>query len=336
MPAAEICTGFRISTPAFLKSGMNSVIAPQVWKKVFHGVCPVDPVVHLPVQRHEHLAVCLGGDERAALGAEVRAAHHDDIDPVPHGLPVRLEVLHPDLALVAEDIHHVLLAGNRGHVPFLGIPDSLRMQHGRAGHLRDVPEARAPEVAHEGVLAVLEPVLRCLLQEAQLLLGVRGAVLLGPLAGVQRRLVDRLLAHDAVEVEAVLRHSSRGRSRAITLRVLHDVPAGKNVVLEVSRDLHLRAVEHREPLPVLVSISEDGRGELDAEGVHAEGLLHGVLDLREHLEGIIHPHDPSRDPQGLLEPRVGARRDPRDQGASKVEGDPVGLFMVDRLLHALS
>ena len=39
MPAADDCTGFRMSKPASMKSGISRSTEPQEWMNVFHGVC---------------------------------------------------------------------------------------------------------------------------------------------------------------------------------------------------------------------------------------------------------------------------------------------------------
>ena len=234
-----------------------------------------------------------------------------------------------------EDLLHVVLAREGGHVPLLGIPDALRVRHRGPGHDGDVAEARAPEVAQEAVLGALVPPAGGLLDEAQLLLRVQRIGLRHPFPRVQLRLVDRLLPDDGVEVVPAAGHVTRWRGGAVALGVLHDVAVGLHVVLEMARHLHLRAVEHPERFPVLVSIAEHGGGKLDAEGVHAQRLLHRLLDLREHLVGVVHANGAGRDAQRLLQPRVSAGLDAGDQGAAQVQRRPVRLLVMNGFAKTL-
>ena len=39
MPAAEVCTGLRMSKPAAMNYGISGWIEPQEWMKVFQRVC---------------------------------------------------------------------------------------------------------------------------------------------------------------------------------------------------------------------------------------------------------------------------------------------------------
>ncbi len=295
----------------------------------------VHPVVELLVERLPELVEELRRAERPLLAAEVGPAHHEHLDPVAHDLAVELEVRERDVGLDVEDPLDVVGVGEEVLVPEVRVAQALRVGEPGAGHVGDVADPALPEVADEGVVGLRVEPARGLLEVPEVLVRV-GLELLGPVPGVEPLLVDRVLAHDRVEVVAALRQAPRRFRRPVALRVDEGVAVRVHVDLEVARDEPRGAVGERPGLPALVAEAEHVRRVPDADRVDAECPAHRLLQLGEDLERLADRHRVVAEAEGLPDPVVGAGGDAGDRRAAEVDRRSVGLLAPQRLPDPLA
>ena len=162
------------------------------------------------------------------------------------------------------------------------------------------------------------------------------AELLEVVRGIEPGLVDRLLADDGVEEETVLRHAAGGRGRAVALGEDERVAVRVLGRPEIPGHEDLGPVVHAPGLPVLVAEAEHRVRAVDALDVDAQGRLEVVVDPAQHLVGLVDLD------QALFEAVVLAQTDDAldvhagDGRAVEVDGDAVGLAVVEGGVQALA
>jgi len=136
-------------------------------------------------------------------------------------------------------------------------------------HQGDIAKRRAAEVRQNCPVGLFVEPLRFALEMRQLGVGDR-AEFLQVVLDVQVIVVDRLLAHDGVEVEASPGHSPAGWGRAIVLGVLQDVPVRLRLGVEAAGDEQRGAVVKRPGLPVAGMVAEECPGGLERHDIRAK------------------------------------------------------------------
>ena len=298
------------------------------------GRVPVDPVVDALIVGHVELAEIGDGAEGRLLRAEVRAADERGLDLVADPGVDPLEVLEGDLGLALEDLVDVGAAGQGRDVPFLDVPDAPRALELGAGDEGDVAErgpAEAPDdAAPRGpgpAALLLEVVEGRVVDRTELLEVVRRIELV---------VVDGLLADDGVEEEAVLGQAAGRRRRAVALRVDERVAVRVLRRPEVPGHEDLGPVVHPPRLPVLVAVAEHRVGPVNALDVDAEGGLEVVVDPAQHLVGLVDLDQALFEAVVLAEPDDALDVHAGDGRAVEVDGDPVGLAVVEGGVQALA
>ncbi len=164
------------------------------------------------------------------------------------------------------------------------------------------------------------------------------AELLQIVLDVQFGVVDRLLADDRVEIEPALGHPPAGLQRAVVLGIHEDVAAGLGPGVEAAGHQHGRAVEGGPRLPVLILEAEERLGPAQADHVHAQGVLQVGGDFAQHLIRLDDFDRRARrvELQCLPEPVHAADVHPGDGAAAEVQGNVVGLLMVQGGFDALA
>jgi len=219
----------------------------------------VNPLVDRHVERLEQVAVSSGRDKRAVLGAKVGAGHERDGHPFPDDLVDPRQVFQRDLALALENGVDEIAAGCRADIPLLDVADALGILQPWSGHEGDVAEARAAEVRQNRLVGALVQLFGPPLEIGQLALSNR-AEFLQVILEAQVLVVQGRLAHDGIEVVAVLRHAAAGRRRPVAFRILQNIAVRLWLGIEPAGDEHRRAVVQGPGLPAFGVVAEKRAG----------------------------------------------------------------------------
>jgi len=288
----------------------------------------VDPGVDLLVIRRVEGTECIGRAKGGLLGAEIRSADEDGLDPVSDPGGDLLQIGQGDLGLLFEDRMDIGRPGQGRDVPFLDVADALGIFEERRRDEGDVAEGQSAEGGDDrppglgggscGLVEIIEVAVR----DRTELFQVIGWVELG--------VVDWSLADDGVEKEPVFGQAGRGRREEVALGMDERVAVRVLGRLEMARDEDLEAVVQSPRRPGLVAEAEHRLRCEDALDVEAEDALQVVLDQAEHLIGLVDFDQALLQAVMMTEGVNDGDVHARDRRPAEIHRDPVGLLMVER------
>ena len=235
-----------------------------------------------------------------------------------------------------EDLVYVPLPADEGDIPFLDVPDALGVLQPGRGNQGDVPEACAAEIGDDGQIGIAVQVLRLSAEVLQLLIA-EGAELLQVILHPQLVLLNRRLADDGIEVEAILRHTPTGRRRPVPLRVHEHAAIGLWLGVELLRHQDGCTIEELPGFPAPVLEAEQVLTPFQPYHVHSQRFLQIIGDLSQHLVRFpyFHPIACPIQAQRTAQLRYRAHRHPGDGCAAQVYGHSVRNLMVQDLSNSL-
>ena len=87
----------------------------------------MNPFIHGFVERLIYISIHIRRNRRCILSPKIGPTDNNDIDLIPYGFTIKLEVLDHYLTLEVKDPLDIFRMERMGHDPFLGIADTLGM-----------------------------------------------------------------------------------------------------------------------------------------------------------------------------------------------------------------